>query len=449
MSATKKRNHDQADIIPNKYPRFATNDVYKANVTMQSADGPTTQFDSAGNGMSCSDAFTLGDKLSEDNCKIVYNVTSKIEGRILIALKDQFHDNAAGIFASTHCCVMEMLQDSGIQSSFIKWVSEKSFLSWKCSIIPIEVISYRFDTESSLKAASTNSKTMSFHPLRLKMLLKKDGSTTNTCFEDLKYKSLCVDSVPVSGSVLEAMEQVSTTAFEVIEKYWKSKDVDIMSLKLEFGFHPSTKNVVITSLVYNTTWELKHSKKSNTLPVYSYMKAKQTDLKNNHQWVKDSLEQAVKASKTSNARVLLISAKKCNKTEEIRQSVESYGLTFKTYTLPSFKCISNLSRLISEVENENDSIPTLLVSVRDDTGIDIGAVLGDMTCMPIITLSSAPASDGSVPYCGLHAYSVEHLASMAGHILGQHNTRVWCKLRARKLQKALMNLQSDEKNEEQ
>ena len=115
MNQTRKRSHD--DEIQYKQPK------YKAIVQMQSADEPQTSFNSsAGNKLSCSDAFTLGKKVSEDEFMSIYDVTSNIMGKILIALKDESHDHAARFFSTTHCCVMQILDDSGIQTAFIKWV---------------------------------------------------------------------------------------------------------------------------------------------------------------------------------------------------------------------------------------------------------------------------------------------------------------------------------------
>ena len=42
-------------------------------------------------------------------------------------------------------------------------------------------------------------------------------------FQSLKQMKIHVGNIEVSGTVMENMELLSIVAFEVIEKYWKSK----------------------------------------------------------------------------------------------------------------------------------------------------------------------------------------------------------------------------------
>ena len=171
------------------------------------------------------------------------------------------------------------------------------------------------------------------------------------------------------------------------------------------------------------------------------MKSKQVNLKVDHRWVKDSLEQFVKDSKTSNVRVLLITvAEKYEKENELRESLDKFAVSLETYTLPSFKSVQNLTKIISEVEAESDSVPTLLATIENKAGVDLCAILNDMTCIPIVNLHNASKHNFSSLSHGIHAYSIAHLTNIAAHILSQYDTRVWCKLRGYKFQKSLQSL---------
>jgi len=434
MDQTRKRSHD--DEIQYKPPK------YKAIVQMQSADEPQTSFNSsAGNKLSCSDAFTLGKKISEDEFKSIYDVKSNVMGKILIALKDEPHNHVAGLFSTVHCCIMQILHDSGIETAFIKWVSEKSFLSWNCSNLPIDVAIHRLSTHPDSEETSINGK--SLHPLTLEMFLNDEKLKTKrkmSC-KSLKQMKIHVGSIEVSGTVLENIELLSIVAFEVIEKYWKSKNIDLVNLKLGFGFHPTTKIIVISSLVYNSKWELKHSNRGSLMD-NCVVRSKQVDLKTDHRWVKDSVEQFVKESKTSNVRIFLITvAEKYEKENELRESLDQFAVSLETYTLPSFKSVQNLTRIISEVEAESDSVPTLLATIGNTSSrVNLYPILSDMTCIPIVNLQNASKQDLSSLSYGIHAYSVAHFANIAAHVLSQHDTRVWCKLRVSKFQKSLQSL---------
>ena len=94
--------------------------------------GPQTQFEMSGDVSACNDAFTMGDLIIEGKTKMVYDVSSENPGLCLMVSKDVITagnnakrntmEGKAEYSTNTNAAVMQILNDYGVKTCFIKKV---------------------------------------------------------------------------------------------------------------------------------------------------------------------------------------------------------------------------------------------------------------------------------------------------------------------------------------
>lgn len=104
--------------------------------------------------------FALGDAIIEGKTKVVYNLPDHPEW-CLLQNKDRItagdgvksHElkGKAAISNATNGKVFGILKEAGINTAYVKSVTDTAFISKKCTMIPIECVTRRVATGSFLK----------------------------------------------------------------------------------------------------------------------------------------------------------------------------------------------------------------------------------------------------------------------------------------------------------
>uniref|UniRef100_H2YX08 PurE domain-containing protein n=1 Tax=Ciona savignyi TaxID=51511 RepID=H2YX08_CIOSA len=389
----------------------------------------------------CDEAFTLGKLSCEGKTKLVYDINSTTPGRCLIVSKDtitagngakkNIMEGKAEMSTSTNASAMQILNDVGIKTSFIKVVNKNRTFAWKCHMIPIEWVIRRVATGSFIRRNVGVKEGYRFAPPKLETFFKDDENDDpqwgREVLEEAKLK--CGD-IEITSHLIDMMEKMSVTIFEVMEKAWQTKDVSLIDMKIEFGIRCDTNEVILADVIDNDSWRIWPSGDKRLMKdkqVYRNLKTitnnDMKNLKENYSWVSEQLGEVAESfrdqTKSTTVAIFMGSPKDMAHCNSIKASCSDLGVN----------C-------------------TLHVSSNG-----LGPVISGNTVLPVINCPPP-----SPQWCTADIWSSLRLPSGLGcatlldpqaaalcsaQILAQRNPAVWARLRVKQMKNFLDLKQSN------
>ncbi|XP_002123527.2 bifunctional phosphoribosylaminoimidazole carboxylase/phosphoribosylaminoimidazole succinocarboxamide synthetase [Ciona intestinalis] len=439
----------------------------RLDVKMESGSGPITQFESGdpNKNRSCDEAFTLGKMFCEGKTKVVYEINTKTPGRCLIVSKDiitagdgakrNVMEGKAELSSATNAAVMQMLNDFGLKTAFIKVVNKKSFLAWKCDMIPIEWVARRVATGSFIRRHVGVKEGYRFSPPKLETFYKDDENhDPQWSREVLEEAKLKCGKIVITPDLIDIMEKMTITIFEVLEKAWKSKNVSLIDMKIEFGVRQDTNEIILADVIDNDSWRIWPSGDKRLMKdkqVYRNLKevtnGDMQNLKENYTWVSNQLttiSEALNEDKNSVRVAVCMGSPKdmahCNK---IKAGCTELGVRCTLHVSSAHKSTTETLKMLAKIEDEASVTPTVLVAVAGRSN-GLGPVISGNTVLPVINCPPPSEQWGRSDIwsslrlpSGLGCATLldpQAAATCASQILAQHTPLVWSRLRVKQMQ---------------
>ncbi|CAG9109778.1 unnamed protein product [Plutella xylostella] len=197
----------------------------------------------------------LGKLIIEGKTKQVFDLPEN-PGLCLLLNKDRItagdgvkaHDleGKAAISNQTNAKVFEILQATGLKTSFVKQVSPTAFLSRKCEMIPIEWVTRRLATGSFLKRNPGVPEGFRFCPPKQETFFKDDANHDPQWSEEqivcakFKFNGLVIDDLALTSqhTSFEEVEADLTVALNNLSAYYKENSLKPNPSKTEScAFH--------------------------------------------------------------------------------------------------------------------------------------------------------------------------------------------------------------------
>jgi len=197
------------------------------------------------------------------------------------AKKDSF-DKKGSYANQTTCNVFELLKKKGIPVSYVKKISDRSFVSILCDMLPYEVVVRGMAYGSYLERYPGVSKLFEFKTPVVEFYLK----TTDKKYGDLElpvddplirinqngYMNLYDPRKPLNSEpsisiisnypgkdnkqkVFREMAEIALDAFEILRAKWENLELRLVDCKVEFGFD-SDGTLLLADVIDNDSWRL-------------------------------------------------------------------------------------------------------------------------------------------------------------------------------------------------
>ncbi|MGC8941115.1 MAG: phosphoribosylaminoimidazolesuccinocarboxamide synthase [Sulfurihydrogenibium sp.] len=177
------------------------------------------------------------EKLYEGKAKIVYQ--SNEPDKVVIYFKDeatafnaQKRDviEGKGILNNKISSIFfDLLEKNGIQTHFVKQLSDREMLAYKTQIIPVEVVVRNLATGSIVKRLGIQEKTP-FEPPLVEFYLKNDQlGDPIICHQHILALNLA------SEEEIETIKNLALRVNDVLKDFLKKLDIILVDFKLEFG----------------------------------------------------------------------------------------------------------------------------------------------------------------------------------------------------------------------
>lgn len=146
--------------------------------------------------------------------------------------------------------VFRLLNEGHIVTHFVQKIDDSTLLVKRCAMLPIEQVQRRIATGSYLKRHPEISEGTHFQPVLIETFLKDDARHDPQIWPDGIMELGLADAAEI-----EWMQQEGLRVFEVLERAWKSADVTLVDLKIEFGRDPQGK-LMVADVIDNDSWRL-------------------------------------------------------------------------------------------------------------------------------------------------------------------------------------------------
>lgn len=319
-------------------------------------------------------------------------------------------------------------------------------------MIPIEWVIRRIATGSYLKRNIGVPEGFKFFPPKLETFYKDDENhDPQWSREALEEAKLKLGETTLTPALIDVVERMSVVIFEILERSWRTKDVSLVDMKLEFGVREDTGEIVLSDVIDNDSWRIWPSGDKRLMrdkQVYRNMEKLTTDglanLKKNYQWVADKTEEIcneITSHHKSRVVVFMGSASDMPHCQKIASLCREMGMSCDLHISSAHKSTQQVLKLVAQLESDLH-IPTCIVAVAGRSN-GLGPVISGNTNIPVINcppLSGTYASQDvwsslRLP-SGLGCSTVltpDAAAYSAAQILCQHDVAIWCKLRAKQL----------------
>jgi phosphoribosylaminoimidazole-succinocarboxamide synthase len=221
------------------------------------------------------------DKLAEGKTKIIWASGDQYE--VLIESKDDItagdgakHDTLEGkavAATTTTCNVFELINRAGhVPTHFLTQVDERTFRARACHMIPIEVVARRIAYGSYLKRNPEVTKGTMFRHLVLEMFHKNDAAHDPFMVYNEAERSFNLYDAkqPVGPTTLQGvmpatdldpnhvtlMRLGAAAVFLQLEKALSDQHIQLVDLKVEFGFDKETGQLRLADVVDNDSWRI-------------------------------------------------------------------------------------------------------------------------------------------------------------------------------------------------
>ena len=146
--------------------------------------------------------------------------------------------------------VYRLLNEAHIATHFIQQVDDVTLLVKRCTMLPIEQVQRRIATGSYLKRHTDVSEGTRFEPVLIETFLKDDARHDPQIWsQDISAMGLA------TAEEIVAMENEGRKVFDVLERAWKSVNVTLVDLKIEFG-RDAQHNLLVADVIDNDSWRL-------------------------------------------------------------------------------------------------------------------------------------------------------------------------------------------------
>lgn len=207
----------------------------------------------------------LGKLIIEGKTKKVYEYPSDpklcyLESKDRITAGDgaKSHEleGKAAISNITNAKVFELLNQTGIKTAFVKLAGDKAFFSKRCEMVPIEWITRRLATGSFLKRNPGVIEGYRFNP-PLQETCFKDDENHDPLWSDAQIISAGwkLNGVTIGRDEYDIMKRTALVVFEVLERFWATRDCALIDMKIEFGIDLDGE-ILVADIIDSDSWRL-------------------------------------------------------------------------------------------------------------------------------------------------------------------------------------------------
>uniref|UniRef100_A0A5S6QLW4 PurE domain-containing protein n=1 Tax=Trichuris muris TaxID=70415 RepID=A0A5S6QLW4_TRIMR len=415
-------------------------------------------------------AFTVDNctKVAEGKTKAILTIPDS--DHVVVQSKDKItafnaerqHDleGKAHLSNVTTSLVFQYLNSIGLRTHFVRMHTSTEFIAMRCVMIPIEWVARRLATGSFLKRHPNVSEGYRFSPPKVELFYKDDALGDPEWSREMLIESgLVVSGVTIQAKEVDLMIEVTRTVFEILERAWESAGCTLVDLKVEFGVHVITGDIILADVIDSDSWRLwpggdkrlqVDKQFYRDLPVVT--EEDLSTLMNKFSWVVEQLKKFTPPAK-SRVVVFLGSDKDTECGEKIRTCLQKLGIHCDLRIASAHKGAVETLKILAEYEGH--LVPTVYIAVAGRSN-GLGPILSGSTSNPVI--NCPPVEDASslqdvwsslrLP-SGIGCATVlspEAAALHAASILGLQDHYVWSRLRLNRLLNYISLMKADWKS---
>ena len=411
--------------------------------------------------------LTMGKLLIEGKTKQVFELPEH-PGCCLLLSKDRITagdgvkahnlEGKAEISNITNERVFKILNEAGIKTAYVKYVSPKAFIAKKCEMVPIEWVTRRLATGSFLKRNPGVQEGYRFSPPKQETFFKDDANhDPQWSHEQIISAAFNFNGLLIGAAEVDIMKRTTILVFEILEKAWATRNCALIDMKVEYGVD-SEGNIVLADIIDSDSWRLWPSGDKRLMvdkQVYRNLATvTDTDLdtvKRNFIWVSEQLKDII--PKNDHLVVIMMGSPSDSEyCQKISQHCNRLGVNTEFRVSSAHKGPEETLRIAREYESLVSKLIFIAVAGRSN---GLGPVLAGSTTYPVI--NCPPSKPESVQLdvwsslnlpSGLGCPTVlypEAAALHAAQILGISNFIIWSKLRVKQLNNLISLKKADEK----
>ncbi|XP_001607772.1 multifunctional protein ADE2 [Nasonia vitripennis] len=355
-------------------------------------------------------------------------------------------EGKAAISNATNAKVFQLLNQAGIKTAFVKLAGEKSFISKKCEMVPIEWVTRRLATGSFLKRNPGVPEGFRFNPPLQETFFKDDENhDPQWSQEQIVSAGFKLNGVTIGKDEYDIMLRTTLVVFEVLERAWATRDCALIDMKIEFGIDADGE-ILLADIIDSDSWRLWPSGDKRLMKdkqVYRNLATvTQSDLetvKRNFKWVADQLEYLVPPP-SAHVIIFMGSPSDEEHCKKIAKHATALGLKAQLRVSSAHKGTEETLRILAQYEGSGEKVVLVAVAGRSN---GLGPVLSGNTPFPVINCPPGNSQDIDqdvwsslkVP-SGLGCTTVlypESAALAAAQIHALHDHLVWSRLRVKQL----------------
>lgn len=336
------------------------------------------------------------EKVSEGKTKQIYLVKSHANV-VLVRSKNQLTafnavrkdelEGKGAIANKTTTHVFQYLQNLGLQTSFIRGISETEFLAKRCEMVPIEWVARRVATGSFLKRNPGVKEGFRFADPKIETFFKDDANDDpQWSDEQMLSAEFTFNGLKIGKPEIALMRKMTSIIFKLLEKGWAQNDCSLIDMKVEYGVTMDGE-LVLSDVIDNDSWRvwpagdrrLQLDKQFyRDMPEVTQDALKQ--LIKNYEKVMNLTD---KFSAEPKSRVLIImgSGSDVKHCEKIADCCRKFGLIPVLRVNSAHKATRDTLDVVAEFES--DGIPTAVVAVAGRSN-GLGPVIAGNSTLPVI-----------------------------------------------------------------
>lgn len=327
--------------------------------------------------------------ICQGKTKIIRNDPEN-QGRVIVTSKNmvtaqngkQSHEIASKDMVAnlTTCAVFQYLKSAGVACAFEHGNDETSFSASYCKMIPIEIVVRRVATGSYVKRHLDVADGTRFCEPLVEFFLKDDAQDDPQLSENEIFERGLIQ-----WRDLEKMRVEAKNIFLLLEHAWQCKDVVLVDLKLEFGWHKT--QLVLADVVDNDSWRLWPQglkslmvDKQNYRDVSAHTDSTLSEILKKYNWVM-AQTQSFLAPIPHKVVIFMGSESDLPFAQKIRSHLEKFDAISEGIILSAHKSTAALLNKVTELEQMG--IPLVYIAVAGRSNA-LGPVLEGNTVYPVI-----------------------------------------------------------------